>query len=97
MKKGSSSPAGFFLKALKITVAILMLNVEKYLFYNCAIYIIISSSSIETVELKDGRFTKPSWFVSKNSLIVGKEIYLVCKYINSASEEKIGLNTGTLR
>lgn len=59
MKKGSSSPAGFFLKALKITVAILMLNVEKYLFYNCAIYIIISSS-IETVELEDGRFTKPS-------------------------------------
>lgn len=96
MKKGSSSPAGFFLKALKITVAILMLNVEKYLFYNCAIYIIISSS-IETVELEDGRFTKPSCFMSKNSLIVGKEIYLVCKYINSASEEKIGLNTGTLR
>lgn len=49
MKKGSSSPAGFFLKALKIAVAIIMLNVEKYLFYNWAIYIIIiSSSSIET-------------------------------------------------
>lgn len=73
MKKGSSSPAGFFLKALKIVVAILMLNVEKYLFYNWAIYIIfISSSSIETVELEDRRFTKPSWFMSKNGLIVGK-------------------------
>lgn len=53
MKKGSSSPAGFFLKALKIAVAILMLNVEKYLFYNGAIYIIIiSSSSIETANWK---------------------------------------------
>lgn len=73
MKKESSSPTGFFLKALKIAVAILMLNVEKYLFYNWAIYIIIISSSIETVELEDGRFTKkPSWFMSKNGLIVGK-------------------------
>lgn len=75
MKKESSSPAGFFLKALKIAVAILMLNVEKYLFYNWAIYIIIisSSSSIETVEREDGRFTKKtSWFMSKNGLIVGK-------------------------
>lgn len=53
MKKGSSSPAGFFLKALKIAVAIIMLNVEKYLFYNWAIYIIIiSSSSIETANWK---------------------------------------------
>lgn len=53
MKKGSSSPAGFFLKALKIAVAILMLNVEKYLFYNWAIYIIIiSSSSIKTANWK---------------------------------------------